>query len=363
MRGTAALDNSVAYELYLYTIDAYKRLVSMLPLDERLARFDSRCFSKIGELELGDEAFAAVSVRLMLQRKYFVRGKDLFLRGLLKSADQDFATSKDVIEPLLDSLDALNSQSVEFAFGDGKVVDGAFANAEDVMYGLLMHADITRAENLVSVPERMRLVALAPYIAGREYVLLQFSEFLHSAGIKPLSRKEEASATVSFESKGACRQVENSPFWRNLRGRDLGDEDAEKIVHQASRDDLEIAATVLRFKEALSRRPLDLNELNSLVARETICRWDNYLQAAELLEGDYGMSALVMYQEDGSALAKLLPNVREPFLIEGPQLIEGGHDIVLVKRSGIWKIWAMRWLFSSSVDGRLSIGGQCIFLS
>lgn len=54
------------------------------------------------------------------------------------------------------------------------------------------------------------------------------------------------------------------------------------------------------------------------------------------------MSTLVRYQEDGSALVKLLPHVREPFLIEGSQLIEGGHEIVLVKQSGIWKIWAMR---------------------
>ncbi len=222
------MDNSVAYELYLYTIDAYKRLANMLPLDERLARFDSHCFSKIGELELGDEAFAAVSLRLMLQRKYFVRGKDLFLRGLLKSAEHDFASSKDAIESLLDSLDVLNNQSIEFAFGDGRVVEGAHANVEDAMYGVLMHADITRAENLVSVPEHMRLVALAPYIAAREQILLQFSEFLHNAGIKPLSRKEDASATVSFESEGASRQVENLPFWRNLRGRDLGDEDIGK---------------------------------------------------------------------------------------------------------------------------------------
>lgn len=336
------MDNGVTYELYLYTIDAYKRLANMLPLDERQARFDSHCFSKIVELELGDEAFAAVSLRLMLQRKYFVRGKDLFLRGLLKSAEHDFASSKDAIESLLDSLDVLNNQSIEFAFGDGRVVEGAHANVEDAMYGVLMHADITRAENLVSVPEHMRLVALAPYIAAREQILLQFSEFLHNAGIKPLSRKEDASATVSFESKGASRQVENSPFWRNLRGRDLGDEDIEKNVQQASRDDLEIIATVLRFKEALSRRPLDLSELNSLVARETILRWGDYLQAAELLKGDYGMSTLVRYQKDGSALVKLLPNVREPLLIEGPQLIEGGHEIVLVKRNGIWKIWAMR---------------------
>lgn len=341
MRG-AALDNSVEYELYLYTIDTYKRLVNTLPLDKRLARFTPRCFSKIDKLKLGDETFAAVSVRLMLQRKYFVRGKDLFLRRLLKSAEQDFDSSKDVIESLLDSLDALKSYSVEFAFEDGRAIAGAHANVEDAMYGVLMHADITRAENLVSVPEHMRLVALAPYIAGREQILLQFSEFLHNAGIKPLSRKEDVSATVSFESKGACRQIENSPFWRNLRGRDLVDEDIEKIAQQVSRDDSEIIDAVQRFKEALGRSPLDLNEINSLVARETIRRWGNYSQAAELLEGDYGMGTLVRHQEDGSALVKLLPNVQEPFLIEGPQLIEGGHEIILVKRGGIWKIWSMR---------------------
>ena len=142
-----------------------------------------------------------------------------------------------MIESLLDNLNVLDSQSVEFAFGDGRVVEGAHANVEDAMYGVLLHADIARAENLVSVPEHMRLVALAPYIAGREQILLQFSEFLHNAGMEPLSRKEEVSATVSFESKDACRQIENSPFWRNLRGGDLGDEDIEKNVQQASRDD------------------------------------------------------------------------------------------------------------------------------
>ena len=342
MRGVAALDDNVVYELYLYTIDTYKRVANTLPLDKRLARFSPHCFSKIDELELGDETFAAVSVRLMLQRKYFVRGKDLLLRGLLKSAEQDFDSSKDVIVSLLDSLDTLNNQSVELAFEDGKVVEGAYANVEDAMYGVLMHADITRAENLVSVSDHMRLVALAPYIDGRERILLQFPELLHNAGIKPLSRKEDVSATVSFESKGACRQIKNSPFWRNLRGKDLRDEDIEKIAQQTSRDDSEIIFTVQRFKEVLGRSSLDLNELNSLVAQETICRWGDYSQAVGLLEGDYGISTLVRHQEDGSALVKLLSNVQEPFLIKGPQLIEGGHEIILVKRGGIWKIWSMR---------------------
>ena len=208
--------NNSIYELYLYTIDAYKRLVGVLPLNEKLARFDSRSFSEISDLELGDEAFAAVSMRLMLQCKYFVRGKDLFLKKLLKSAKRDFEAVKDGIASLLIDLDKLNAQPIEFAFGDNVVVGGAHANVEDVTYGALLHADRKRIENLVCVPESMRTLALAPYIAGREQIMLRFSELLLEAGIKPLMKEAGVSAVVSFETKGAGRLISNSPFWESL---------------------------------------------------------------------------------------------------------------------------------------------------
>ena len=51
-----ALEDDGVYELYLYTIDVYKRLVGVLPLDDCLARFNPQSFSEIGNLELGDEA-------------------------------------------------------------------------------------------------------------------------------------------------------------------------------------------------------------------------------------------------------------------------------------------------------------------
>lgn len=334
-------DNSI-YELYLYTIDVYTRLVGVLPLDEKLARFDSQSFSGIGDLELGDEAFAAVSMRLMLQRKYFVRGKDLFLKKLLKSAKRDFEAAKDDIASLLIDLDRLNAQPIEFAFGDNVVVEGAHANVEDAMYGALLHADRERIENLVCVPESMRILALAPYIAGREQILLRFSELLLEVGIKPLVKGTETSAVVSFETKGADRLISNSPYWKNLRGNELGLKDIEDIARQASCDDSEIFSAVQRFVMALKSNPLDLDELGSIVATETISRWGDFSQAAKAVDGDYGMSTLVRHQKDGTALVKLLPNVQEPFLVEGPQIIEGGHEIVLVKHGGSWKIWAMR---------------------
>lgn len=119
-----ALEDDGVYELYLYTIDVYKRLVGVLPLDDCLARFNPQSFSEIGNLELGDEALAAVSMRLMLQRKYFARGKDLFLKKLLKSAEQDFEMAKDKAASLLADLDELNGRPMEFVFGDGVIVEG-----------------------------------------------------------------------------------------------------------------------------------------------------------------------------------------------------------------------------------------------
>lgn len=337
-----ALEDDGVYELYLYTIDVYKRLVGVLPLDDCLARFNPQSFSEIGNLELGDEAFAAVSMRLMLQRKYFARGKDLFLKKLLKSAEQDFEMAKDKAASLLADLDELNGRPMEFVFGDGVIVEGAYANVEDMVYGALLHADRKRVENLVNVSECMRILALAPYVVGREQILLQFSELLLDEGAKPLAKSEGASATVSFGAKGAERLIKSSPFWRNLRGKELGAKDIEDAVRQASCEDREILATVYRFKAALSRNPLDCGELASIVAVETVPGWGDFSQVAKMLDGDYGLSTRIWYQGDGAALVKLLPNVQEPFLIEGPQLIEGGHEIVLVKRGESWRIWAMR---------------------
>lgn len=330
------------YELYLYTIDVYIRLVGALPLDKSLAQFGVQNFSEIGNLDIDDRDFAAVAMRLMLQRKYFVRGKDLFFKGLLKSAEQDFDSGKEVIGLLLADLESLNAQDIEFAFGNGDVVSGLFSNSEDAMYGALLHADRRRIEKLIDVPEYMRILALAPYVAERERLLLRFSDFLRAAGVKPLSRCGEEAAVVSYGSKGFERSIKGSPSWRNLQGRDLGPADIEQIAQATSVGDACILDVVCRFAEALSSKPFDHAALKLLVAPEIFAQWGDFTQAAMIFEDDCGVSSRVRHLKDGAVLVKLLPNVREAFTIEGPQITEGGHEVVLVKRNGTWKIWAAR---------------------
>ena len=119
------------YELYLYTIDVYIRLVGALPLDKSLAQFGVQNFSEIqtsismmGILRSCHAAHAAT--------KYFIARQGFVVsKGLLKSAEQDFDSGKEVIGLLLADLESLNAQDIEFAFGNGDVVSGLFSNSED----------------------------------------------------------------------------------------------------------------------------------------------------------------------------------------------------------------------------------------
>lgn len=69
------------YELYLCTIDVYIRLVGALPLDKSLAQFGVQNFSEIGNLDIDDRDFAAVAMRLMLQRNISCAARICFSRG------------------------------------------------------------------------------------------------------------------------------------------------------------------------------------------------------------------------------------------------------------------------------------------
>ena len=124
------------------------------------------------------------------------------------------------------------------------------------------------------------------------------------------------------------------PSRQGFRSRDI-----EQIAQATSIGDACILDVVCRFAEALSSKPFDHAALKSLVAPEIFAQWGDFTQAAMIFEDDCGVSSRVRHLKDGAVLVKLLPNVREAFTIEGPQIIEGGHEVVLVKRNGTWKIW------------------------
>lgn len=69
------------YELYLYTIDVYIRLVGALPLDKSLAQFGVQNFSEIGNLDIDDRDFAAVAMRLHAATEIFRARQGFVFQG------------------------------------------------------------------------------------------------------------------------------------------------------------------------------------------------------------------------------------------------------------------------------------------
>ncbi|MFR1638134.1 MAG: hypothetical protein ACLSVD_02590 [Eggerthellaceae bacterium] len=103
------------YELYLYTIDVYIRLVGALPLDKSLAQFGVQNFSEIGNLDIDDRDFAAVAMRLM--RKRNIWAARLFFKALKSLSRISFR--KEVIGLLLADPESLNAQDISSLSGMG----------------------------------------------------------------------------------------------------------------------------------------------------------------------------------------------------------------------------------------------------
>ncbi len=76
------------------SIAQYKRLVSVVSVNSSLASFAVEDIAKLGNIDISEKDVTAVYLRLMLQRKYFVRGKDLFVKSLIKWAKANTNGSK-----------------------------------------------------------------------------------------------------------------------------------------------------------------------------------------------------------------------------------------------------------------------------
>ena len=77
--------------LFLYTMQEYDGIVSSVPLRTRddLCSDVVHCTSRDYGFEHEEVSWAAVSIRMMLQRKYYSNGESVQLKRLLAIAERD----------------------------------------------------------------------------------------------------------------------------------------------------------------------------------------------------------------------------------------------------------------------------------
>ncbi len=336
--------NVQTLEYYRLSVAQYKRFVAAVEINPSLSSFSVEDIAKLGNIDISDKDVAAVYLRLMLQRKYFVRGKDLFVKSLIKWAKSNTNAPKEKLASILDTLESLNSGTPEASFGNRICISKTFENAEDVTYGVLLHADKDRLERISQIPEAINMLILAPYVAARESIILQFDELLESCGIACYTPKEvEASPVILFGDAGVEEHYEqNNGFWRNLRTQDFNPEKLREQIEDTSADDLLILTIANLFYCLIQADKLDYAAISKLVSVEALNGWGYFTYAANMFAGPHGISNVVRHPEEDSAIVKFFPNVEEPFFISTPQIVQGGRELVFKRDAEGWKVWALR---------------------
>lgn len=333
--------------VFLYTMCDYERITRHLPVSEGLQAFDNTSNTIFGALAEYEADSAAIDVRLMLQRKYFQSSEALHWNRLLRCANDCGVAEAETLERLSNQMGDVHAQPIELALTDGTLITKQFSNAEDIVYGSLLHSDVTRLNRSIRFPFDLRLLSLAGYVLAREELLLSFRDLCVSAGIKPFdSVNDERAPILRWQnSNNGNRSIQNSPYWSNLIGRDADISDLKTIAHANSLDDNVVLLTAMSFLSLLQNKPLDYEALRLFV-------WDDAWKERECLESvaeafvaieNPGISTRIFH--DGGincAQVRIFQRVDEPWITDVPQILPRVECMILFsKRGNAWKIDSM----------------------
>ena len=330
--------------LFLYTMRDYERITAYVAVSEGLRLFDFTSATTAGALASYESDSVAIDVRLMLQRKYFQHDEGLHWKKLLKSANDTGTFDKHALYDMSRQMENAHSQPIELVLSDGSTISEQYRNAEDVIYGSLLHGDVDRVMRSINFPVDMRLLSLAPYVLAREALLLEFRDLCFEAGVKPIGSNAMGKAAVLRQEKGSKSNlgVKKSPYWSSIIGRDADESDLEAVANYNTLDDNIVFLIASEFFILLREEPLNRQALRKLVWKRNWPAWGNFESAAKAMRSIQhpGASSKISH-EGGSQFAqvRILPNVIEPWMTDVPQLVSNtACTICLAKRRGTWKI-------------------------
>lgn len=212
------------FQLYIYTLDEYKRFANYLPV-----KYNDDFVEEYAESD-----YIGIQVRLMLLRKYYSIGKNpgnVSFRSIVAEAQTTFYAYAEKLNELLVRYDEIEKQQIEHILSDGTKLN-LYTTIEDEVYGLYLHADSKRIENLTRTKEGIRFVCTRKFVLELEQVLFELYDILKKCGetIEFTCDIDRAPILHLGNNKSSIQKITTSPYWRNVYGRDASDEDLVKLV-------------------------------------------------------------------------------------------------------------------------------------
>ena len=242
-------------QLFLFTVDEYKRFQNALPLQSNSALTD----------EYSETDYIGIQVRLMLLRKYFTGGKileNVNIKKVIAEAQDNFPSSFGIFETILDDFKKIEHQQIEHLLSDGTKLS-LYETIEDTVYGLYLHADENRINHLRNTTELIRFVCIRMYVVDVEKVVLRLYSALKECGVTSEINSNSTRAPLIYlgDTNSNNQSITGSPHWSNMYGRDATEEDLQSIVDNLSLEEKKMLLLCMSFTEMLKSSPLQIKKL------------------------------------------------------------------------------------------------------
>lgn len=228
--------------------------------------------------EENTEAFyVMLQTKLMILRKYDYNREDVYLSKVFDSIDKMYPELKENVSMLRERFEKLNNYYMEVILSDGTSLN-LYKAIEDVMYGLYLHADPDKIERLLKTNKNVYLMAVKEYITVLEGIVVDTYNSIVDKMQNKYIQQEETSASVIFmgDPTNEKHDIKNSPYWKNLYGRDLEDTEIKGIFQDMSDEDIEIYLKGTIFLQEISKESYSIKLLEQLVFPPTRSGWGDF---------------------------------------------------------------------------------------
>lgn len=194
-------------KLFLYTVDEYKKFADFFSVKKEHSLVEG--FTE-GE-------YVAIQTKLIILRKYGSNRDAVYLIDILNEAIDRFPEKKEDFINLQNLFSEAQNNQMETILADGRS-KSLFSTIEDVMYGLFLHADENRIEDITKIDRRLLFIATRKYVEDLEKIVLKAYELLNSLVVDKYEQQQFTHVPVISVSNNRqdVQDISNSPYWTNI---------------------------------------------------------------------------------------------------------------------------------------------------
>ncbi len=322
-------------DLFIITMKEYKRYKSQLPLE-----ITAEPFSIISEKDL-----TAIHARAFLIRKYITREDSVHIKKVIDFAKKLFPADNDYLDGIHKRYCDAHDASIVQVLTDGKELS-LRKTVDDILYGLLLHADKKRIKRLSNSDESLRYFCLKEFLIPIEKILEDLDQFLIGKSPNMNHTNPTVSPLVRIgKSKSESKKVVNSPYWSNIVGEDATDESVMDIYNNQSEEEKMILGIVVKFLDNLKTNRLSQNDMQDLVLYENFSDWGDFSDARKALLSipGYAIGSKVNFNtRKDNAYVKVLREVNEAFIIKMRHIMMCNLITLVKNTKGEWRVFSFR---------------------